>query len=1002
MKKLFTLFAMLVVAVCASAQLTAVTDKTWNFSDWEPVTYNATTIIDNLEVVCTSDATVAVDNNSKSIDDFNFTRRIKMGGTGKAESRHLHFKVAGDCDITVYGMSASSSETRTLNIDTGSFGSNVATFENDGSAISKVEYSYKGGETDVYIYSQKSGFNIYAIVVKQNVDDTPTEKEYDVKITSDPENVYNSGEFDLDLADVAAALGTDEAGLAALINGNQSFYLETSEGKTNSTTGNTGENAFWMDNAANNVGYGGEGSCWYTGIYYQEGSSGSPYDVNEDLAININDVVAVINKMAGTADWPKSDVNGDEKTDINDVVAIINAMANGESAEPTESRLFIRCGQMPNYYSKIYEDTDLYCTVYLITGNKSVKFNVNLHVNAAEEPVEMLLSNLNIVKDYEIVLPFKTNKTSDATVTATFDGIYDALGTTAEELDASVSNATIYAQTVTSETVNEEVVYSLTDNLSTLNDLGYDGWFGRYTNWEEEGGGKEVPLPINGPKQWGGSCTFYLHDIALADGEFSVFAGQYVGTMAVGDTDYTYLYIVNGKDAARIKVQAEVTESDYVDPSQWTEVGTMELTQSATRLSDYLELNTPIENIDEIAEALGFDDSSQITYYHLNSGGNGFDNDLSDGWGAWLDENGCFTTWGANSAIMVAYELADGVYQFSTLQIPTSMSEKLYDGVELKFPVYLVNDEAGKYYTINFTYQVNIPDIDIEFVQKYAAAYDVQLIQSEGYSQASESRTQVDLEAIAAAIGTNSPTLFGESWTTNDDGSRTMKYSDSYSCTPYPGFWMAQDGESVDKWAATCAYGMTYASSGLITYYVHPDSNHQEGETFHSRFYLVNEETGDYALITLDIEYVTVRGQKADEIGRCQAGITISDENIGDLELYEGAEGVDWSTVFSTLGIDETELADCSWMVTSSSGKLVNASDGDFEGENYLFTAEGLGTSDIASAVFAVGFNSDTKAFTVSLFGADPEPGAVYKTNVALKSDNGYYVFELTITVPEE
>ena len=64
MKKLFTLFAMLVVAVSASAQLTAVTDKTWNFSDWEPVTYNATTIIDNLEVVCTSDATVSVDNNS--------------------------------------------------------------------------------------------------------------------------------------------------------------------------------------------------------------------------------------------------------------------------------------------------------------------------------------------------------------------------------------------------------------------------------------------------------------------------------------------------------------------------------------------------------------------------------------------------------------------------------------------------------------------------------------------------------------------------------------------------------------------------------------------------------------------------------------------------------------------------------------------------------------------------------------------------------------------------
>ncbi len=52
-------------------------------------------------------------------------------------------------------------------------------------------------------------------------------------------------------------------------------------------------------------------------------------DVNEDDEVNINDVVAIINVMAGTAEWPNANVNGDPEgnVDINDVVAVINIMA---------------------------------------------------------------------------------------------------------------------------------------------------------------------------------------------------------------------------------------------------------------------------------------------------------------------------------------------------------------------------------------------------------------------------------------------------------------------------------------------------------------------------------------------------------------------------------------------------------------------------------------------------------------------------------------------------
>ena len=50
-------------------------------------------------------------------------------------------------------------------------------------------------------------------------------------------------------------------------------------------------------------------------------------DVNLDGAVNISDVVAIINQMAGTATYANADVNSDGGVNISDVVAVINIMA---------------------------------------------------------------------------------------------------------------------------------------------------------------------------------------------------------------------------------------------------------------------------------------------------------------------------------------------------------------------------------------------------------------------------------------------------------------------------------------------------------------------------------------------------------------------------------------------------------------------------------------------------------------------------------------------------
>ena len=54
-------------------------------------------------------------------------------------------------------------------------------------------------------------------------------------------------------------------------------------------------------------------------------------DVNDDGVVDISDIVAVINQMAGTASYAGADVNNDNNVDISDVVAVINIMAGGGS-----------------------------------------------------------------------------------------------------------------------------------------------------------------------------------------------------------------------------------------------------------------------------------------------------------------------------------------------------------------------------------------------------------------------------------------------------------------------------------------------------------------------------------------------------------------------------------------------------------------------------------------------------------------------------------------------
>ena len=165
MKKLFTMVAMAFMAVCVNAQST---DKTWNFADWEAKTYTENFTKDGLTIYTTSEKTVVIEENSKTVNDVEYKKRLKFGGTGSKDSRCVEFEVDGACTIEVVLTSASSSEDRTLNICTGEFSKDnlLATLPAVTSGPTLESYQYTGEAGKIVLGSAKSGINIYAIYVK--------------------------------------------------------------------------------------------------------------------------------------------------------------------------------------------------------------------------------------------------------------------------------------------------------------------------------------------------------------------------------------------------------------------------------------------------------------------------------------------------------------------------------------------------------------------------------------------------------------------------------------------------------------------------------------------------------------------------------------------------------------------------------------------------------------------------------------------------------------------
>lgn len=691
--------------------------------------------------------------------------------------------------------------------------------------------------------------------------------QYTVDITSDPENNYFSGAKLFAPEEVATALGTDTASLHALLDAGGAVYLKTTDGRSNSYTGNNNE--FWMNLDGVPQGYGDEGTSWFVGLNWQDAQEATEESEASDVAVRVY------------------------------------------------------MGQMPNVFKKIYEDSNLKATLYLVSGEKEASFDISLKVNAAEKPnvpdPTTSLAGLDIKKDYTLTLDFVEGKSYEGkTYSTTLDGVYEALGTTADEFDPSVADYT-YTQVVKVDSIEGEVQYSWEDRLVLPEEGAGGGWYGRYVKYDEATG-NEVTLPMNAPKTWNtGANTFYVQDVKLADGEFSITSGQFPSIMKEGDEDYAYLYLIYGAKAARIKVLASVKKPEVVDPNSYQIVGEQTVTITAAIDNNYATKSFTVDTeaiyaamectADDIEDIFAWAAEGELSDNHTEGSG-----------GFYFNDEGFIQSWGSDAAFFVAQtSIANGQYTIG--QMANHFAEIKEDTtVKAQF----LYKFGAKLYAINVVYTVKAPAQGEEPVEYELVSTDglsIQIVPSAD-TYAWENTTQLDLEYIEGKLGTSDFTYYTDKWNATDE---KLEWSKNYTCTPAPGFWYGtQEYENeehqvvVDNagWG-TNSFGVTFSSDGVITWYQYPGQR-SVGDSFVANVYLVNEENGKYIKYVLQVLYVDEVRPEAETVLRVEKDAEVTEAGFGESGYFEYT--LDTADLFEALGIsDLSELEAATFYAAKSS-----------------------------------------------------------------------------------
>ncbi len=505
--------------------------------------------------------------------------------------------------------------------------------------------------------------------------------------------------------------------------------------------------------------------------------------------------------------------------------------------DSAEDLFGIYLGQYPN---ALKDGATLTPTFVLKHGDKQVTFDITYIVNPLPTmpEAELEIAKLEIVGETEVTVTQYPRTGYDADVVkVSIAGVAESFGLDKEVFATMIPNQ-MY-QAYTDDTYGMKV-----DSLLAIGY--YDGWVG--LAFAENGD----TLTEACAKSYSSADARFYTNAWSYNGENDTLTcnlGQSPEKLVAGDNFYSYVYIVYGNKAFRIKYNLVIEAAPYVDPNDFVSIGTSTFVVEQVNLTDYSysEIYIPI---DSIAELLGTT-ATALSFQATGPEGGFTSSSTANAGGYWMTQNGIVCSW--NSGVFFVEPQASGDY--SVLHVGQHAVNQLSVGDEAHTLMYLVN--GTQYYTL---------DITLKIVQREAVAQDFESVATRNYTvQALDANytwseiansASIPFADIYSLIGTTDPVLYA----LNVDSVAAQtgeKYTKTYTMGEKPGFWLNEEGRQAPwgsaPWGIT---GLNSTADNFIIQCIQMENMGVVGDVYTGQFFLVNEENNK--MLTINLTYQIV------------------------------------------------------------------------------------------------------------------------------------------------
>lgn len=567
-----------------------------------------------------------------------------------------------------------------------------------------------------------------------------------------------------------------------------------------------------------------------------------------------------------------------------------DAWYNILSVDEEVANLIIQVGQHPDAFTAGEEVSAQFVLQY---AGKQATFDITLTIIEKEETVlpdpVTDITALTIVGERTITWEQYPNIAMAQKTDLT--GVADLLGTT-DDVIAENLNRFLFIPTIE---IRDEKPYK-TNTLTNESSAGGLGWW-MAAVWSDE---LEAFSNECARCFWGEHAAFR----SMYDEQYAYDANTYQLSSVTGfenytlelGTSYTYdYYLVYGEKAVVLHHTITLTQKPEEDPDKWIKISEEEQSVSIVQGNMTAQLNL---DLDAIAATLDCDPTELSVYGPDDTKGNISDRQTANNGGFWFSSAGVVCSWGGqdtegNTFTFFMEPVTYG--DFSAWNIGQNAAQTAVGDTYTTTLFFFNGDKSdtnNKYYAVNVTIIIKEEEpLEVEFVS-VATKNIVYRVEPRGDSYGPDNIPGIDLNEMAELIDTTSPTLYG--WVKTEDG---KDYSKSYSCTPYPGFWLDSEG-FVSVWtsATDSPFAFCYLADGSFDLYQFPGAN-AAGTTRKTTFFLVNETTGKLITVNIAIAFGDVVNY---EDAGSQEEMLIADPD-SDHEVLE----IDMADAVEKMGVED-------------------------------------------------------------------------------------------------